>query len=70
MELQIQDLVTSIRKEGIDAARAEADTIIAEAKKKAEVLCEEAKKALAFFPESKAKDALSEYCDFVMSRTY
>ncbi len=41
-----------------------------EAKKKAEVLCEEAKKALAFFPESKAKDALSEYCDFVMSRTY
>ncbi len=38
MELQIQDLVSSIRKEGIDAANSEADSIIAEAKKKAEDL--------------------------------
>jgi len=38
MELQIQDLVTSIRKEGIDAANAEAEAIIAEAKKKADAI--------------------------------
>ena len=37
MELQIQDLVTSIRKEGIDSANAQAESIIAEAKKKAEL---------------------------------
>ena len=36
MELQIQDLVSSIRKEGIEAANAEAESIIAEAKKKAD----------------------------------
>lgn len=35
MELQIQNLVSSIRKDGIDAANAEAEAIIAEAKKKA-----------------------------------
>ena len=38
MELQIQELVSSIRKEGIDAANAEAETIIAEAGKKAEAI--------------------------------
>ena len=43
MELQIQDLVSSIRKEGIDAANSEADSIIAEAKKKAESIVAEAK---------------------------
>ena len=31
MEVQIQDLVSAIRKEGIDAANAEAEAIIAEA---------------------------------------
>ena len=36
MELQIQDLVSSIRKEGVEAANAEAEAIIAEAKKKAD----------------------------------
>ena len=35
MELQIKDLVESIKKEGVDTARAEAEAIIAEAKKKA-----------------------------------
>ena len=35
MELQIQDLISSIKKDGIDAARAEADSIIAEAKDRA-----------------------------------
>lgn len=43
MELQIQDLVTSIRKEGIDAANAEAEAIIAEAKKKADAIISDAK---------------------------
>ena len=43
MELQIQDLVTSIRKEGVDAANAEADSIIAEARKKADAIISEAK---------------------------
>jgi len=43
MEVQIQDLVTSIRKEGIDAANAEAEAIIAEAKKKAESIIADAK---------------------------
>ena len=38
MELQIQDLVSSIRKEGIDVANAEAEEIILEAKKKAETI--------------------------------
>lgn len=35
MELQIKDLVESIKKEGVDTARAEAETIIADAKKAA-----------------------------------
>jgi len=43
MELQIQDLVSSIRKEGIEVANAEAESIIAEAKKKAESLIAGAK---------------------------
>ena len=43
MELQIQDLVTSIRKEGIDAANTEAESIIAEAKKKAAAIISDAK---------------------------
>jgi len=43
MELQIQDLVSSIRKEGIDAANAEAEAIIAEARKKAEAIVADAK---------------------------
>lgn len=36
MELQIQDLVASLRKDGIEAANREAEAIISEAKKKAE----------------------------------
>lgn len=43
MELQIQDLVTSIRKEGIDAANSEAESIISEAKKKADAIIDSAK---------------------------
>ncbi len=43
MELQIKDLVTSIRKEGIDAANAEAEAILAQAKEKAAAIISEAK---------------------------
>lgn len=43
MELQIQDLVSSIRKDGIDAANAQAEAIIAEAKAKAEKIVADAK---------------------------
>ena len=35
MELQIKDLVESIKKEGVDTAKAQADAIIADANKKA-----------------------------------
>lgn len=43
MELQIQELVSSIRKEGIDAAQAQAEAIIAEARSKAEAIIAQAK---------------------------
>ena len=43
MELQIQDLVTSIKKDGIDAANREADAIIAQAKEQAAAIVAEAK---------------------------
>ncbi len=45
MELQIQDLVSSIRKEGIDAARTEAESILAQAKEQAAAILAEAKAA-------------------------
>ena len=48
MELQIQDLVSSIRKDGIDAANAEAEAIITEAKKKAEEIIAKLKKGEDF----------------------
>ena len=43
MELQIQNLVSSIRKEGIEAANKESEAIIAEAKKKADSIVADAK---------------------------
>ena len=42
MEMQIQELVSSIKKEGIDAARAEAEQIIAQAKEQAAAIIAEA----------------------------
>ena len=42
MEMQINDLVSAIKKEGVEAAQAEADKIIAEAKKKAAAIVSEA----------------------------
>ena len=56
MELQIQDLVTSIRKEGVEAANAEAESIIAEAKKKAESIVAAAKSEAQQHKDSAEKE--------------
>ena len=56
MELQIQDLVSSIRKEGLEAANAEAGSIIAEAKKKAEAIVDGAKAEAQQYKDSAAKE--------------
>lgn len=53
MELQIQDLISSIRKDGIDAANAESDAIVEAANKKAAEIVAEAKAEA----EAKASDA-------------
>lgn len=56
MELQIQDLVSSIRKDGIDAANAEAGAIISEAKKKAEMIIADAKAEAKNIQETSEKE--------------
>ena len=56
MELQIQDLVSSIRKEGIEAANAEAESIIAEAKKKAESIVAGAKSEAQQYKDAAEKE--------------
>ncbi len=56
MELQIQDLVSSIRKEGIEAANTEAESIIAEAKKKAESIVAVAKAEAQQFKDASEKE--------------
>lgn len=56
MELQIQDLVSSIKKEGIDEAKKEAASIIAQAEKKAEEIVNAAKDQAA----ATVKDAEKE----------
>lgn len=56
MELKIQDLVSSIRKEGIDAASAEAQSIITEAKKKAGCIVAEANAEAKSIKESSVKE--------------
>ena len=56
MELQIQDLVSSIRKDGIDAANAEAEAIILEAKKKAEMIIADAKAEAKNIQETSEKE--------------
>jgi V/A-type H+-transporting ATPase subunit E len=56
MELQIQDLVSSIRKEGIEAANAEAESIIAEAKKKADSIVSDAKAEAQQVTEASQKE--------------
>lgn len=56
MELQIQDLVSSIRKEGIDAAKAEAEVILSEARKKADAMVAEAKAEVKSIREASEKE--------------
>lgn len=56
MELQIQDLITSIRKEGVDVANAEAESIIAEAKKKAEAIIADARAEAKSTKEASEKE--------------
>jgi V/A-type H+-transporting ATPase subunit E len=56
MELQIQDLVSSIRKEGIEAANAEAESILAEAKQKADSLVASAKAEAQQFKDNAEKE--------------
>ena len=56
MELQIQDLVSSIRKEGLEAANAEAESIIAEAKKKAESIVSGAKAEAQQYKDATEKE--------------
>ena len=56
MELQIQDLVSSIRKDGIDAANAEAEAIISEDKKKAEMIIADAKAEAKNIQETSEKE--------------
>ena len=79
MELQIQDLVTSIRKEGVEAANAEAESIIAEARKKADSIVASAKaeaqqvrdaseKEIAILKESAAVSAEQAKRDAVLGR--
>ena len=56
MELQIQDLVSSIRKEGLEAANAEAGSIVAEAKKKAEAIVDGAKAEAQQYKDTAEKE--------------
>ena len=56
MELQIQDLVSSIRKEGVEAANAEAEAIIAEAKKKADSIVSTAKNEAQQYKDTAEKE--------------
>ena len=56
MELQIQDLVSSIRKEGVEAANAEAEAILAEAKKKADSVVSTAKNEAQQYKDTAEKE--------------
>ena len=56
MELQIQNLVSSIRKEGIEAANKGAEAIIAEAKKNAEAIVSGAKAEAQQYKDSAEKE--------------
>ncbi|MBQ1483786.1 MAG: hypothetical protein IIZ42_00620 [Eubacterium sp.] len=56
MELQIQDLISSIRKEGIEAANAEAESIVSDAKKKAEAIVAIAKSEAQQYKDAAEKE--------------
>ena len=56
MELNIQDLVSSIKRDGVEAARKEADGILADARKQAEAIIAQAKTEAAAAKESASKE--------------
>ena len=56
MELQIKDLVSSIKKDGIDAANKEAEAIIAEAKKQAASILTDARSEAEKIKENAEKE--------------
>lgn len=56
MELQIQDLVSSIKKDGIETAQKEAEAIVSEAKKQAAAIVAEAKAEAAKVKDSAEKE--------------
>lgn len=56
MELQIQDLVSSIRNEGIESAKKEAANIISDAQKKADAIVAKAKEEAAKAVEDSKKE--------------
>ncbi|MBR0138962.1 MAG: hypothetical protein IJM17_01595 [Firmicutes bacterium] len=56
MELQIQDLVSSIKKDGIEAANKEAEAIIAEAKKQAASILSDARSEADKIKENAEKE--------------
>ncbi len=56
MELQIKDLVSSIKKDGIEAANKEAEAIIAEARKQAASILTDAKAEAEKIKENAQKD--------------
>ena len=78
MELQIKDLIDSIRSEGIDAANEEAENIISEARKKASAIVskaegdaesarEAAQREIALVRQSAVSDAEQARRDAVLS---
>ena len=56
MELQINDLVSAIKKDGLEVAQKEANEILADAKKKAEEIIENAKSEADKYKEASEKE--------------
>lgn len=56
MEIQIEDLVSSIKKDGVDAANAQAEKIIEDAKRKSAEIIEKAKQEAEAIKENAQKE--------------
>ena len=67
MELQIQDLVSSIKKDGIDSANQEAAAILADAKAEADKLRGDARAEIEVFKSSAQLDAQQAKRDAVLA---
>lgn len=57
MELQIQDLISSIKKDGIESANAQADAILSEAKKQSESILAQAREQAVRLKEDARAEA-------------